>query len=136
MLRVVLDTNVLISAIGWRGNPRKVLALCIEGKLNLMQTQETSKELERVLQRPKFNFIPMEKKRELLQHLTLISTKVTPKENVEVIREDPEDNKFLDCAVAGKADYIVSGDQHLLELNEHEGIKIVTASELLKILSE
>lgn len=136
MLRVVLDTNVLISAIGWRGNPRKVLALCIEGKLNLMQTQETSKELERVLQRPKFNFIPREKKRELLQHLTLISTKVTPKENVEVIREDPEDNKFLDCAVAGKADYIVSGDQHLLELNEHEGIKIVTASELLKVLSE
>ncbi len=78
----------------------------------------------------------MEKKRELLQHLTLISTKVTPKENVEVIREDPEDNKFLDCAVAGKADYIVSGDQHLLELNEHEGIKIVTASELLKVLSK
>ena len=136
MLRVVLDTNVLISAIGWRGNPRKVLTLCIEGKLNLIRTQETSKELERVFQRPKFNFISMEKKRELLQYLTLISIKVTPEENVEVIRKDPEDNKFLDCAVAGKADYIVTGDRHLLELKEHEGIKIVTPSELLNVLSE
>jgi putative PIN family toxin of toxin-antitoxin system len=136
MLRVVLDTNVLISAVGWRGNPRKVLALCTEGKLNLVQTRETLKELERVLQRARFNFIPAEKKQELLRHLTDISIKVTPKEKVEVIKEDPGDNKFLDCAVAGKADYIVSGDQHLLELKDYKGIKIVTPSELLKILSE
>ena len=106
MLRVVLDTNVLISAVGWRGNPRKVLALCIEGKLDLIQTQETLKELERVLQRARFNFIPSEKKQELLRYLTDISIKVTPKENVKIIKEDPGDNKFLNCAVAGKANYI------------------------------
>ncbi len=133
---VVLDTNVLISAIGWEGNPRKVLALCIEGELNLIQTQETLKELERVLQRPRFNFISVEKTQELLGYLARISVKVTPKKNAEVIKEDPEDNKFLDCAVAGKADYIVSGDRHLLELNEYEGVKIVTALELLEVLSK
>ncbi len=133
MLRVVLDTNVLISAIGWRGNPRKVLALCIEGKLNLVLTRETLDELERVLQRARFDFIPVEKKQELLQYLTDISIKVTAEGNVEVIKKDPEDNKFLDCAVAGKADYIVSGDRHLLELKEHKSIKIVTASELLTL---
>ncbi|MEE8167666.1 MAG: putative toxin-antitoxin system toxin component, PIN family [Candidatus Hydrothermarchaeales archaeon] len=134
MLRVVLDTNVLISAIGWRGHPRKVLALCIDGKLTLMQTQEMLKEFERVLQRARFTFIHAEKKQELLRYLIDISIKVTPKENVEVIKEDPDDNKFLDCAVAGKADYIVSGDRHLLKLKEHKGIKIVTASGLLKVL--
>ncbi len=136
MPRVVLDTNVLISAIGWRGNPRKVLDLCIEGELSLVQTQETLKELERVLQRPKFNFISVEKRQELLGDLRRISIKVTPEKNIGVIQEDPEDNKFLDCALAGKADYIVSGDWHLLTLKEHEGIKMVTASELLEVLSE
>ncbi len=133
MLRVVLDTNVLISAIGWRGNPRKVLTLCIEGKVGLLQSQETLKELKRVLQRERFNFIPVEKREVLLRHLTGISIKVTPNENVEVITEDPGDNKFLDCALAGKADYVVSGDKHLLELKEYRGIKIVTPSDLLKI---
>jgi len=108
----------------------------MEGRLELLRTQETLKEFKRVLQRPKFDFIPAEKKQELLRYLTDISIKVTPKENIEVIKEDPEDNKFLGCAVAGKADYIVSGDRHLLELKEYRDIKIVTASELLEILSE
>lgn len=136
MLRVVLDTNVLISAVGWRGSPRKALALSIEGRVELMQTKETLKELERVLQRPRFNFIPAEKKQKLLRHLRDISTEVTPNENVEVIREDPGDDKFLNCASAGKADYIVSGDRHLLDLKEYRGIKIVTPSELVKILGK
>ncbi|MCG2722043.1 MAG: putative toxin-antitoxin system toxin component, PIN family, partial [Thermodesulfovibrionales bacterium] len=55
--------------------------------------------------------------------------------HIEAVPEDPEDNKFIECALTCKADYIVSGDRHLLNLKEYAGIKILKASEFLAILS-
>lgn len=93
--KVVLDTNVIISAVGWKGNARRVLDLCVGGDLLLLESPEMLREIENVLRRPKFDFIPREKKRELLKHLSSISEVVRPTEKPRVIWEDPSDDKFL-----------------------------------------
>ena len=66
----------------------------------------------------------------VLQFLTL----VTPNQKVDVIKEDPDDNKIIECAIEGKADCIITNDNHLLKIREYAGIRILTPSEFLKIL--
>jgi len=61
---------------------------------------------------------------------------VAPTKKIEAVKEDPSDNKFLECAIESRADYIVTGDKHLKRLNEFEGIKIINAREFLDILSK
>jgi predicted nucleic acid-binding protein len=59
---------------------------------------------------------------------------VNPRDKISMVKEDPDDDKFLDCAIECKADYIVSGDRHLLELRGYPGIKIITASQFLELI--
>lgn len=135
MIKAVLDTNTLISALGWKeGNPRKVLELCILGKCKLIESMELIKEFVSVISRPKFYFINEEEKNQFLVFLLQISNLVEPKRKLDAIKDDPKDNIVLECAVESKADYIVSGDQHLLKLKEFCGIKIVTAKEFLDLV--
>jgi|SRR3989338_8479901 len=135
MIRAVIDTNTLISALGWKeGNPRKVLELCILGKCRLMESLDLIKEFVSVISRHKFNFIAVEEKNQFLVFLLQISSLVKPKEKINAVKEDSKDNIVLECAVEAKADYIVSGDQHLLKLKEFKGIKIVTAKEFLDLV--
>ena len=70
----------------------------------------------------------------ILSRITSISTIVEPRETLDVIDEDPEDNKFLECALEGGAEYIVSGDKHLLSMGEFKEIKIVKSRKFLEIL--
>src|SRR3989338_6737948 len=134
MIKVVLDTNTHISALGWKdGNPRKVLELCILGKCRLMESLELIKEFVFVISRPKFSFINEEERNQLLIFLLQISILVEPKQKFNVC-EDPKDNMILECAVEGNADYIVSGDHHLLKLKEFKGVKIVTAKKFLELI--
>ena len=135
MIRAVIDTNTLISALGWKeGNPRKVLELCIFDKCKLIESIKLIKEFVSVISRPKFHFINEEEKNQFLIFLLQISSLVEPKIKLGVIKEDPKDNMVLECAVEGKVDYIISGDQHLLKLNEFEGIKIVAPKEFLELI--
>ncbi len=136
MIKAVLDTNTLISALGWKdGNPRKVLEFCILGKCKLTESIGLIKEFVSVISRPKFYFINEEEKNQFLIFLLQISNLVEPKIKLNVIKDDPTDNIILECAVEGKVDYIVSGDQHLLQLKEFKGIKIVTAKKFLEIIN-
>lgn len=130
-VRVVLDTNVLVSALGWGGKPERCLRRGLRREVELLGSPDTLSELARVLGYPKFDFTEREKA-VFLSALLARTTIVRPEVDVEEIDADPDDDVFLECAVAGGADAIVSGDDDLLELGEYEGIPILTPDEFLQ----
>ena len=133
MIRLVLDTNTLISAVGWRDSkPRKILEACLLGEYRLIESPDLLKEFMAVIKRPKFSFIPEEQKNELLARLGSHCEIVEPREKLNLIKGDPADNRVLECAIEGNAQYIVSGDQHLLQLKQFRETTILTASEFLQ----
>ncbi len=134
LIRIVADTNILISSIFWRGNPYKILIKCLKGEIKLIVSKEILEEVERILLREKkFKLTKMDVSLHI-QILLSISELVKPYEKIKIVKKDSTDNIFLECAVEGKAEYIVSGDTHLLELKEFRGIRIVTAKEMVVIL--
>jgi putative PIN family toxin of toxin-antitoxin system len=133
-LKITLDTNVIISALFWNGFPNAILRKCIRGEVELILSEEILEEVEEVLRKEK-KFMMTEKaiaeqKKELLK----IARLVIPTKKLNVIKEDLKDNKILECGIAGKVDFIVSGDKHLLKIKEFGGIKIVTAREIVEIV--
>jgi len=135
MIRLVLDTNTLVSAVGWKhSKPRIILEACLPGKFRMVTSPELLKEFIAVMERPKFGFIPEEQKRELVARLVSYCEIVEPKKKLNIIKNDPADNKVLECALEGKAQYIISGDNHLLRLKGFRGIRIVTAAEFLEMV--
>ena len=125
--KVVLDSNILISALGWKGKPRVIFEKCLHGELELITSPHQLDELIRVMNYPKFNFTE-EQKLTFLGIITAIATVVEITGKREVIEKDPDDDIILETAVIGKADNIISGDPHLLSLKEFAKIKIITAS--------
>ncbi len=115
--KAALDTNILISALGWYGNPRKVFEKAVNGEIELIISEEQFNELSDALDYPKFEFTEEQKDR--FKALVLaVATLVKPVEKIDAIKQDPDDNMILECAVAGKAGFIVTGDTDLLELKE------------------
>lgn len=131
-MKIVLDTNQLISAFFWNGNERKVLEKCRAKELVLLISPDILGELDTVLDR-KFS-VPEGKRAEYSKNIILVSRLVFPNKRIEAIKADPTDNRILECAVDGGADYIVSGDKHLLDLREYKGIKILKAKTFLSIV--
>jgi putative PIN family toxin of toxin-antitoxin system len=129
--RIVLDTNVLISAILFGGTPRRVLDLVISGSVNCTLSIAILDELRDVLQRPKFGFSA-----DLCLHITEelhgVCAIISPSVRVDAIRSDPADNRILECALEAHAHFIVSGDPHLLDLGTFEGITILSPADYLK----
>jgi len=133
MLRIVLDTNVIISAIISDGKPRQLFLKGIEGQFSIVTSDLMLKELVRVLRRPKFKTSQSEIRR--ISRALLSSAEVVDvKSKLEVVKEDLKDNMVIETAYDGNADLIVTGDRHLLELENCEGIKIMTVEEALKSL--
>ncbi|MBI4981437.1 putative toxin-antitoxin system toxin component, PIN family [Candidatus Woesearchaeota archaeon] len=128
--KLTLDTNNLISALGWKGKPHDIFAKCVSGELELITSPKQLEELQRVLDYPKFNFTSEQKER-FLNLILEIATIVETHDIVKTIKEDPDDNVILETALAGNAKYIVTGDSHLLQLKEYGGIKIVTPNDFL-----
>ncbi|MGB8698662.1 MAG: putative toxin-antitoxin system toxin component, PIN family [Thermosynechococcaceae cyanobacterium] len=130
--RFVLDANVLISALLFRqGNPRKALKKAQATGVVLM-SDSTFDELERVLLRPKFDKYLLPSQRiEFLQDLAETVQFVDVTAQIFECR-DPKDNQYLELAVSGKADCIVTGDDDLLVLNPFGNIKILTAQAFLE----
>jgi len=122
--RIVLDTNVLVSALGWRGPANTVVRQCVEKKHQLLLSPDILKELERVLSYPKFHFSEKEIS-EYLEILTEVGEIVEPSVQLSVVVDDPSDNRILECALGGKADVIVSGDRHLKDLGSFREIPIL-----------
>ncbi len=133
--RIVPDTNILVSALILnRGNPREIFNKFINEEIIFVLSQELLAELEEVIYRPKFDKIKKEEKVEFAALIKELSDIVNPKEKLTIILEDKDDNKVLEAAIEGRANYIVSGDEHLLKLKEFRGIKIVNAQEFLKTI--
>lgn len=127
---VVLDTSVLVSAFGWEGPERSVYRLCREAELQMITSAALLAELERVLGYPKFDVEPSEIEA-VLANIRSTAVLVEPDRDVRAVPGDPADDRVLECALAAGADWIVSGDRHLLDLDSFEGIPVVRAPELL-----
>lgn len=135
-MRVVVDTNVLVSGLLFGGLPREIVDHAQTRVVTLCFTENTLEELLRVLLYPKFE-------KERLRMLPNFDTvfdgmlsgllRIPEPENIPtVVTSDPSDNKFLACATAARAEYIVSGDKHLLNLKNFAGIPIVTPRQFLR----
>jgi len=133
-LRVVLDTNVIISALVGHGKSRHLLTKLFE-KYEIVSSKQMLAELGDVLSRRKFGFT-RNQINEFLLMMIRGSIAATVTECPEIIVEDPDDDVVLATALEGGADFIVSGDKHLLSLREFRGIRIVTVREMLEILRE
>jgi len=128
---IVLDTNVLISAIVFGRDPRTILEKVIAGKVRCVLSFAILDELRDVLQRPKFGFT-LEQAITVVEELRAVCEIVNPTRRLRTIKTDPTDNRILECALEGRADAIVTGDAHLLKLKEFRGILIVTPAEFLE----
>lgn len=132
MPKAVLDTNVLLSALHWYlGNPRQILEKAVRGEIVLFWCKEMLEELKEVIIRD-FD----ETDEQIYTRLSFILTYTELVEithNDKVIKEDPDDDIIINCALSTNADYIVSGDAHLLKLKEYKGIKIVSPAEFINL---
>lgn len=130
MIRVVIDANQFVSALlKPDSNPAWVLGLAREGKIQLIMSPAIVDEIRAVLLYPKI----MKRHHQTPAQLDLffkkllkvaVITRDEPK--FEIIVNDPSDNKYLECAVAGRADFIISGDSHLTDLTSFQGIRILS----------
>ena len=135
MLKVVIDTNIFISGVLVEGgNPSLIIKSWKRTqKYQLFVTEEMIQETLRVMQRLN---VDLDIITDWDKAIRKNAISVVPTKKIEAIKEDPSDNKFLECAIEVRADYIVSGDNHLKGLKEFQGIKIVSAREFLGILSK
>lgn len=133
MIRLVRYTNTLISAVGWRDSKQRViLEACLFKKYLLIESPDLLKEFLAVISRPKFSFVSGEQKKEFVTRLISHCEIVEPKKKLNIIKQDPADNKVLECSLEGKAHYIITGDRHLLSLKQFGETTILTASEFLQ----
>ncbi|MEK6599815.1 MAG: putative toxin-antitoxin system toxin component, PIN family [Deltaproteobacteria bacterium] len=137
MHRVVIDTNVLISGIIQKsGFPFKVVKLWEDEVIVLITSVATIEEAERVLNYPKIRkryALTSDDIQRTVANLLKYSVLAQDPPIPNVIEQDPDDNKILAIAIAGKADYIISGDMHLLTLKNYRGIEIVTPKRFCEI---
>ncbi len=133
--RIVLDTSVLISAVLFGGPPRDVLERVINGAVDCSLSFAILDETREVLRRPKFGFSP-EQSFQLIEELHAVCDVIDPAASIEAVVADPADNMILECALESKADFVVSGDHHLLDLGVFRGIQIVTPSDYLKTIEQ
>lgn len=137
-MRGVLDTNTVLSGLLWHGPPRQVLDAARRGEVQLFTSPELLAELEDVLLRPKFTQRLRQAgldAAQLIQGYAALATLVQPAPLPAVVLADPDDDAVLACAVAAQADFLISGDHHLLDLQSYESIPILTAPELREHLS-
>lgn len=139
-MRVVLDTNVIVSStIVPNGKSAIILKHLEERAFELLISDQLLAECRRVLGYPrvrKRHRYTDEQIEGVLKSIRRLSTIVTPGFTLEAVAADRDDNRVIECAVAGGADYIVSGDMHLLSLQEYRGIQILPPADFLLVLSQ
>jgi putative PIN family toxin of toxin-antitoxin system len=128
-MRVVADTNVLISAFLFGGVPRAFLDLGVAKAFTLMTSDVLLIELDEKL-RGKFQ-LPIDQAQAFLSRLIESAVVVRPGFELHAVPDDEDDNRVLECAVAGEADFIVSGDKHLLRLGSYQSIPILNVRQFL-----
>ncbi len=135
-MRVTLDTNVVVSCTGWGGPPRRILDLARSGAITICTSTALLIELEEVFTRTKFASPLLQihhSAKDLIEDYTGLVEIVDPITIPPIISADPDDDKLLACASTAKADYIVSGDRHLLDLKIYQEIPILNAADFLAV---
>ncbi|MDE1828696.1 MAG: putative toxin-antitoxin system toxin component, PIN family [Thaumarchaeota archaeon] len=135
MHTAVFDINILVSALIADGKPRHLWLKVAGNELNLVLSGKIRSEFLRVISRKKFQ--PYLTDRDIIDFVKILDNTaryVRPVRGINAIEEDPDDNLILATAIGGKADFIVSGDRHILDLGEFDSIKIVTVERMLEIV--
>ncbi len=142
MMRLVVDTNVLVSALisrhrGRASAPYLVYQALLQHRFTLISSVETLQELEEVLNREsivRLHHLTTEQVGEFVDQLATASDLVAGEISVQAVIDDPKDDKFIAAAIEGRADYIVSGDNHLLNLKQYYAIPILAPLDLVTII--
>ena len=132
-MRVVLDTNILVSALLWRGTPHRCLLAVQAGLADLVVSPPILDEL-RVVLMTKFQFTVPDAD-EAVKLIRAAADMVEISGQLRVVADDPDDDKFVETARTGRAEIIVSGDRHLLALGSGAGVPVITAREFLDRLA-
>ncbi len=135
-LKVVLDTNVWVSALLWGGKPAAIVQAAEEGKVCIFISEGIAAEISEVLAYPKLEkiYTPELRREDLIEQVLKNARFVKAPSRVHVVEEHPADDKFLDCALAANADYVVSGDKHLLKVVSYKKTKILSVSDFLELI--
>jgi len=140
MIRVVIDANVLVSAaLKPHSKPARIIDLVKEGKIALVLSHAILEELRKVFSYPKIRKELRLTVREIEETLAEIAQGaiLTPgKIRIRAVKDDPDDNRYLECAVEGEAGYIISGDRHLTKLKVFQGIIIIDPAAFLELIGE
>ena len=130
-MRVVLDTNVLVSALLFTGISSELVSLWRGNAITVLLSRDILEEYLRVFGYPKFQLSEAEIKGLIEEELLPYVEVVNPRRRLRVVERDPSDDKFLECAVAGKARVIISGDKDLLSIGCYRQVRIQTPAQFL-----
>jgi putative PIN family toxin of toxin-antitoxin system len=133
--KVVLDTNVLVSALIFSGELSKIVDLWRKGKIIPVISRDTFEEFKTVLAYPKFSLTEEETMAIIEENILPFFEVVEITANINGICRDPNDDKFLSCAVSAGVDFIVSGDKDLCDLGRYKSVRIISVSDLLRRFS-
>jgi putative PIN family toxin of toxin-antitoxin system len=135
-LRVVIDTNVVISGLLWGGLPNGILKLARDGIIEVCSTKTICEELAKVLEYPRFEKRLAElslTKEDAVDYYEDIVTLYKENASIEVVKNDPNDDRFIEAALDSGCSIIISGDEHLLEMKEYQGIMMLSPREFWEV---
>jgi len=131
---VVIDTNVIVSGLTFKGQPREVLDLAWKGEIEVYISPFILKELTGTLKKD-FGW-SNEQIKDTIQRIKAKTISIRPRVRVSVVKEKDDDNRILECAIEGNVRYLISGDKkHLLPLKEYQGIKILSPAQFLMLFT-
>ena len=136
-MRITADTNVLISATFWDGSSNKIIEKVENKEIELVLSKDIIKEFMDVLNYQEIQDKIKDKNLEMkrtVEKIVSISTIIEPMQELDVVKEDKEDNKIVECAIEGNVNYLISQDKHLLKLKNYKEVKIITPEEFLKLI--
>ena len=135
---VVLDANIFLSAlIAQHGFPAQILNLWLQRKFELAISSAIVNEVNRVVHYPRIRKKYVLPEEEVANYIDLISSAefvVNPSVHLSVIEKDPSDDRYIECALVAKAEYMITGDSHLIELERYQGIQILTPASFIALL--
>lgn len=136
-MKIVIDANLFASGlIKSDSNPGRILDLIKRNHVELILSPSVIREIKRILLYPRLQKYHQKTAQEIdayFEDVLMFAWLVEGEVNVDIIKDDPSDNKYLACAYEGEADYIVSGDHHLLDKETYQGIAIVNAKAFLNV---
>lgn len=132
MIKVVLDTNILLSSTLWNNSEaQKLLFKLIRKNVQIYSSVEILSEYQEVLKRD-FDYSDKEISY-IMEKIFTFTTLIKPKKRIDVVKDDPDDNKIIECAIESSSKNIITYDKHLLNIGEYEGIKIIKPKEAMRM---